>query len=136
MTILIIVLIVILVILYFYNKIYFESFDNQTGTQKTPDTINKTNPTSSTEPLSILVFVSKSCGHCVNYNNNYHDSIVDIAKQKGISVKRIFSDNDPEHLFDKFNVMYVPTGFIMKGDQIYKNLGSNISPQSVKSALE
>jgi hypothetical protein len=38
-------------------------------------------------------------------------------------------------LFDKFKVMYVPTCFVMKGDKIHKNLGSNVNPQSIQAAL-
>ena len=114
----IIILVVILVILYIHHKAYFEPFES-----------------SSSEPLTLLVFVSKSCGHCVNYNSNYHDGIVKLAKQKGVEVKRIFSDEDPDNMFDQFKVMYVPTGIVMKGNQVYKNLGSNVNPQSIQSAL-
>jgi hypothetical protein len=115
----IIILVVILVILYIHHKAYLEPFVSS----------------QSNEPISLLVFVSKSCGHCVNYNKNHHDSVVELAKQKGVQVKRIFSDEDPENLFDKFKVMYVPTCFIMKGDKIHKNLGSNVNPQTIQSAL-
>lgn len=116
----IIILIVILVILYVHHKVYLEPFVNSP---------NKN------EPTTILIFVSKSCGHCVNYNQKYHDEVVNLAQQKDVHVKRIFSDEDPENLFDKFKVMYVPTCLIMKGDKIHKNLGSNVNPQSIQSAL-
>ena len=125
MTTFIIILIVILVILYIHHKAYLESF---VSTQS-----NESNE--STEPISLLIFVSKSCGHCVNYNKNYHDAVVQLANKKGVQVKRIFSDEDPEKLFDKFGVMYVPACFIMKGDKIHKNLGSNVNPQSIQAAI-
>ncbi len=115
----IIILIVIIVILYIQHKTYFESFERSADS----------------EPLTLLVFVSKSCGHCVNYNNNYHDDVVTMAKQKGVDVKRIFSDEDTDNMFDKFKIMYVPTGIIMKGNSIYKNLGSNVNLQTIKTAL-
>ncbi len=120
MTTFIIILIVILVILYVHHKAYLESFMNSHTTN---------------EPTTLLIFVSKSCGHCINYNQKYHDSVVELAQKKGVNVKRIFSDEDPENLFDKFKVMYVPTCFVMKGDKIHKNLGSNVNPQSIHSAL-
>jgi hypothetical protein len=119
MTTFIIILIVILVILYIHHKAYFEPFVSS----------------QSNEPMSLLIFVSKSCGHCVNYNENHHDSVVRLGKQKGVQVKRIFSDEDPEKLFDKFKVMYVPACFVMKGDKIHKNLGSNVNPQSIQAAI-
>lgn len=126
MTSFIIILIVILVILYVHHKAYLEPFAN---------TPNKPNTPNTNDPTTLLIFVSKSCGACKNYNKNYHDAIVELAKKKGVQVKRIFSDEDPEHLFDKFKVMYVPTCFVMKGDKILKNLGSNVNPQSIQSAL-
>lgn len=122
MTTFIIILIVILVILYIHHKAYLETFVNLTNLSKS-------------EPLTLLVFVSKSCKHCSDYNNNYHDAIVDLATKKGVVVKRIFSDEDPDNLFEKFKIKYVPTGIVMKKNQIYKNLGSNVNPQSVQSAL-
>lgn len=126
MTTFIIVLLVILILLYVHHKAYFESFVSSN---------NEINKNKTNEPTTLLIFVSKTCGHCVNYNKNYHDAVVKLANEKGVTVKRIFSDEDPDNLFDKFKVMYVPTGFLMKGDKILKNLNSNINPQSVQQAL-
>ena len=131
----IIILIVILVILYIHHKAYFESFTSSQSLNPTQLPNLTQSSSGSSEPMSLLVFVSKSCGHCVSYNKNHHDAVVELGKQKGVQVKRIFSDEDPENLFDKFKVMYVPTCFIMKGDKIHKNLGSNVNPQSIQSAL-
>ena len=141
MTIFIIVLIVVLVVLYFYNKTYLESFfitsKSPTSSNIANTNITNTNNQDNTsEPLSLLIFVSKSCKHCVNYNKYHHDDVVQLAKQKGIEVKRIYADEDPDNLFEKFKVLYVPTCIIMKGDKIYKNLGSNVNIQSIKTALE
>ena len=118
----IIVLVVILVIFYIHHKAYLEPFISSQSNE-------------SNKPTSLLIFVSKSCKHCVDYNEKYHDSVVKLAKKKDINVKRIFSDEDPENLFEKFKVTYVPACFVMKGNEIYKNLGSNVNPQSIQSAL-
>ncbi len=87
-------------------------------------------------PMELLVFVSKSCPHCVNYNTNVHDGIVALSKSKGVKVTRIFPDDDPEKLFDKYEVMFVPTGILLKGGKVYKNLGSNLDPEIIKNAIE
>ena len=117
MIFLLIILIVLLIILQFIPKNCFELFST---------TSNKT----------LLIFVSKSCGHCVNYNQKYHDSVIELANKKGVNLKRIYSDDDPENLFEKMNIMYVPTCIIMEGGKIQKNLGSNVNPQSIEKALE
>lgn len=119
----VIVLISIFVIILIHHKVYFESFISEPNYKKT-------------NPTSILVFVSKSCGHCVNYNTKHHEKLVELAKNKGINVKRIFSDEDPENLFSKYNIMYVPAVYIMEGDKIHKNLGSNVNPENIMSEIE
>jgi hypothetical protein len=128
MGIFIIGLILIFVVLYIHHKAYLEPFVLSQSTQS--------NLTQSTEPTTVLIFVSKSCGHCINYNKNYHDKVVELASKKGTQVKRVFSDEDPENLFEKFKVMYVPACFVMKGDKIHKNLGSNVNPESIQLALD
>lgn len=117
-----VVVVAILIITYTLKKLGYisEQFSN-------------TNPLDSKTEL--LVFVSKTCPHCVNYNENLHDGIVALAKSKGVEVKRIFADNDPNKLFDKYNVVYVPTGIILKDGKIKINLGSNINPEVVKEAI-
>jgi len=112
----VLVLILILIVIYILDRVYLEPFE-------------------SNEPMELLVFVSNSCGHCVNYNNNFHDGVMALAKSQGVSVKRIFADKDPDNLFKKFNIMYVPSAILMKGNKIYKNLGNNVNPQSIKEAI-
>lgn len=117
----VIVLIVILVLIYIGNKAFFnESFEN------------------TNEPMKLYVFVSSHCPHCHTYLNNHHNDICALVKSKGLDVKKIQSDGTKEtsDLFDKYGVQYVPTAIIVKGNKVYKNLGSNITPQSVKYALE
>ena len=110
------ILIIVLFIVWIYNWISFEHFSNS-------------------EPLTLLIFVSKTCRHCIDYNDNYHDAVVKIAQSKGIKVIRIFADQDPNKLFNKYKVMFVPTAILIKGDKVYKNLGSNITPETIRSAL-
>lgn len=113
-------LILILVILYLLGLFKIELFSSL----------------SNSEPKELLVFVSKTCPHCVSYNANLHDGVVALAKSNGVEVKRIFSDNDSEGLFDKYNVMYVPTGILLKGGKVYKNLGSNLDPETIKQSIQ
>lgn len=117
MIFLLIILIVLLIILQFIPKNCFELFS--TNNDKT-----------------LLIFVSKSCGHCINYNEKYHKSVIELANKKGVNLKRIYSDDDPDKLFEKMNIMYVPTCIIMDGNKIQKNLGSNVNPASIEKALE
>lgn len=117
----VIVLIVILVLIYIGNKAFFN------------ETFETTN-----EPMKLYVFVSGHCPHCHTYLNNHHKDVCALVKSKGFDVQKVQSDGTKEtsDLFDKYGIQYVPTAVIVKGNKVYKNLGSNITPQSVKYALE
>jgi hypothetical protein len=117
----VIVLIVILVLIYIGNKAFFsESFET------------------TNEPMKLYVFVSSHCSHCHTYLNKHHKDVCALVKSKGFDVQKVQSDGTKEtsDLFDKYGVQYVPAAVIVKGNKVYKNLGSNITPQSVKYALE
>ena len=112
----IIVLVVILVIIFVFNKTYFERFENNSV------------------PATILVFVSKSCGHCVNYNANMHSQVESFANSNGHKYYRIFADNDGNNLFDKYNIEYVPACVVLKGNNV-KKLDGSINPNAIKSVI-
>lgn len=117
----VIVLIIIIVLIYIWNKAFFnESFET------------------TNEPMKLYVFVSEHCPHCHTYLNEQHKDVCALVESKGIEVQKVQSNGTKEisDLFDKYGVQYVPTGIITKGNKVYKNLGSNITPQSVKYALE
>ena len=117
----VIVLVAILVLIYIWHKIYFnEPFEN------------------TDDSLKLYVFVSNHCSHCLNYLKNNHDDVCALMKSKGLKVYKIQSDGSVESsdLFNKYNVQFVPTGLLVKGDKVVKNLGSDLTPQSVKYALE
>jgi hypothetical protein len=118
----VIILIVILVIIYLGQKAFFnESFANTDN-----------------EPFKLYVFVSSHCPHCHTYLDNHHSNVCALAKYKGIDVEKVQSDGSAKSndLFSKYDVQFIPTAIIVKGNKVHKNLGSNITPQTVKSALE
>jgi len=117
----VIVLIVILVLIFIGQKAFFnESFEN------------------TNEPVKLYVFVSKHCPHCHTYLDKHHNDVCALMKSKGFDVKKVQSDGSDEssNLFNKYDVQFVPTGILVKGDKVYKRLDSNITPQSVKQAIE
>jgi len=118
----VIILIATLVLIYLGQKAFFnEPFSNADN-----------------EPLKMFVFVSSHCPHCHTYLDNYHSNVCELAKSKGVNVEKVQSDGSTasNDLFAKYDVQFIPTAIIVKGGKVYKNLGSNITPQSVKTALE
>lgn len=122
----VIVLVVILVLIYLGQKAFFnESFEN-------------TNQNVSNDKIKLYVFVSSHCPHCHTYLDKEHKNVSEVANSKNIDIKLVRSDGSAEsnELFEKYDVQFIPAAIIVKGDKVHKNLGSNITPQSVKSALE
>lgn len=73
------------------------------------------------EKIKILIFVSTSCPHCVDYESNRHQAVLDEYKNKpNVEVSLIVAGQDPENLFKTYNVMYVPACIIIKGDTTEK----------------
>ena len=128
----VIILIVILVLIYIEKKV----FCNETFENANIDT--NANSIANTEKLKLYIFVSKHCPHCHTYLDNQHENVSALAKSKGVQIEKVESDDSAKSndLFGKFEVQFIPTAIIVKGDKVYKNLGSNITPQSVKTALE
>ena len=118
----VIILIVILVLVYLGQKAFF----------------NETFANTNNEPLKLFVFVSSHCPHCHTYLYNQHANVCALAKSKGVDVEKVQSDGSAKSndLFAKYDVQFIPTAIVVKGNKVYKNLGSNITPQTVKSALE
>ena len=85
--------------------------------------------------ITVLIFVSKSCGHCITYNNTTHATITDYASENNINLKRIFSDDDPDNLFDKYNIQYVPACIIIKENKT-KTLNGQITHANIESAVQ
>lgn len=67
--------------------------------------------------VSIIVFVSKTCPHCVKYNSSMHNLVEMWAKSKSFNYQRVFPDEDPDKLFSKYNVQYVPMCIVIVGGQ-------------------
>lgn len=117
----VLVLIIILVLIFLGHKTFFsESFVNN-----------------NTDSLKLYVFTSPDCPHCHTYLTTHHNDIMALCESKGIGIDHIVSDNSTKsnELFAKYNVQFIPSGIIIKGDNVYKNLGSDITPQSVKTEL-
>ncbi len=66
---------------------------------------------------TLLCFVSKTCPHCVTYNEKTHPIVEKELANSGINIKKIWANDDPEKLFDKYGVMYVPAFWLVKGDK-------------------
>ncbi len=91
--------------------------------------LNKSKENFESEKVKVLVFLSKSCPHCVTYKNEEPNVISTLASMPSVEYKSVFCDEEPE-LSDKYKVMYVPTCFVEKGDKS-EQLTGNVTGENI-----
>jgi thiol-disulfide isomerase/thioredoxin len=67
----------------------------------------------------LLVFLSKTCPHCVNYDKITHNKLKKELEDKML-IEKIYSDNDTHGLFNKYNIKYVPKGVVISNGKGYE----------------
>jgi len=85
--------------------------------------------TSSDTP-TLLIFISKTCPHCVTYNEKTHPILEKALANTDIKLKKIYADEDPDKLFEKYGVQYVPTFYCVRGNK--KERVEQVDPKSLK----
>ena len=123
--------------------------DNKSTSQPTPKSTSQptsqptfqptSQPTPQPTPISpvsnpdntptLYIFISKTCPHCVTYNDKTHPILEKALANTNIKLKKIYPDEDPTNLFGKFGVEYVPTFYCVKGDKKIKV--EQIDPKSL-----
>jgi len=88
---------------------------------------------STKEKITILVFLSSGCPHCVTYKNNTHSLIEKYAKTKGHELKLV-PENDSA-TFTKYNIMYIPSCIIVKGDK-HEKVKGEISESNIEKTIK
>jgi thiol-disulfide isomerase/thioredoxin len=114
LTIILIVVLLIIVYNYFFNP----QSDNFTTNNKT-----------------VYIFISKTCPHCVSYMSGVHDELSNYLKKKNINLNLVYSDNDPNNLFSKYNVEYVPTCIVVGDNEKVQKLNGEISIDNVNALI-
>lgn len=131
------ILVIVIFVIMFKKKIC-ESFSISTNSTNPTNPINLTNLTEANDlnkKISILVFVSETCSHCVNYNKTTHFNLVQWANTNGYELKRIFAHDDKDKLFEKYNIEYVPACIIIKGSKT-KLLDGTINENNIENAIK
>ena len=122
----IIVIVLVMLILIIAWQYYF----NKTDRFETHNSV-KTNSEGEIK-CAVAVFLSDSCPHCVNYDKNIHNSLSESLSKLNIKITKIYSNNDPDNLFEKFNIEYVPTVYVLKDNNNKLVTG----PSSVQNILK
>ena len=118
------------------SKVNSVSNDESQGTPFHDDHLE-----SQVKPLNskgeVIVFLSKSCPHCVTYDKEKFPRLkgkLNKIAEGNVSVKKIYPDNDPEKLFEKYDIMFVPSAVVIHKDS-NKKVSGEISPVNCLKTL-
>jgi thiol-disulfide isomerase/thioredoxin len=92
--------------------------------------LSKSKENFESEKVKVLVFLSKSCPHCVTYKNDEESKVTSVLQNMpNVEYKSMFCDEEPE-LSDKYKVLYVPTCFVEKGTKS-EQLTGNVTAKNI-----
>ena len=83
---------------------------------------------------TLLIFISKTCPHCVTYNDKTHPILEKALSNTNIKLQKVYADEDPDKLFEKYGVQYVPTFYCVRGDK--KEKVEQVDPKSLKDKFD
>lgn len=88
------------------------------------------NVSSPTKKSQVIVFLSKGCPHCVHYDKDNFIRLkgkLDKLGNGNVVVKKVYADKDPNGLFNKYDVQYVPAAVVVHNNKNSK-ISGEISP--------
>lgn len=94
------------------------------------DEASEKNASSPAKKAQVIVFLSKTCPHCVHYDKDKFIRLkgkLNKMTNGNVSVKKIYADKDPNGLFNKYEVQYVPAAVVLTNNKTAK-LNGEISP--------
>jgi len=66
--------------------------------------------------VELLVFLTKTCPHCIIYDNKIHNNLENELKNR-CKIRKIYIDNDRDKLFEKYDIQYVPKGLLLSNER-------------------
>lgn len=90
-----------------------------------------------TNSNKLFIFVSTTCPACIHFNNKLYDGLMkDLSKiAPNMEVKRIFSHDDTDNLFDKYNVEFIPMAIIQKPSD-YTKVEGQINVENIMKTMK
>ena len=87
-----------------------------------------------TNNIIVYVFLSKTCPHCTDYVKYTHQELSNSLTSNNVTLIELYGDNDPQQLFKKFNVQYVPTCVVSVNGKT-KTLDGQINSKNVQNLI-
>jgi iron only hydrogenase large subunit-like protein len=112
------ILLLILFLIIIYNYLFSKNTENFTNGENL--TLN--NKLLNQNKLTLYIFLSRTCPHSIDYEKLNHKQLVDDLGSE-YNIIKIYSDDDMDNMFDKYNIKYVPKGILKQNDNIVEVKG-------------
>jgi thioredoxin-related protein len=100
------------------------------------DEESEKNSSAPAKKAQVIVFLSKTCPHCVQYDKDKFTRLKGKLNKMGngnVSVKKIYADKDPKGLFNKYEVQYVPAAVVLTNNKTSKLSGEISATNSLNT---
>ena len=122
------------------------AFDNETNNQEGDETHGTSfydeneekNISKPDSKAQVIIFLSKSCPACISYNKNNYKRLkgkLEKLTNNKINIKKIYSDKDPNNLFSKYDIQFIPTGIVIHNNKSQK-INGQISPSNTLKTIK
>lgn len=110
------------------DETHGEPFDDEKSEQKT---------TSPAKKAQVIVFLSKTCPHCIHYDKDKFKRLKGKLNKLGkgnVSVVKIYADNDNKGLFNKYDIQFIPASVVLYNGKSSK-INGEISPSNALNTI-
>ena len=90
--------------------------------------------TSSDKSVDILLFLSTTCPHCVTFKQNDLPDLQKKFANTNYNLKVIMGNEDPEGLFDKYQIQFIPSCVVVK-DEKFRQLKGKITYDNIMKEI-
>lgn len=82
----------------------------------------------------VYVFLSEGSSDCIEWVKDDQANITSSLSKQNIILTVIYSNNDPDNLFSKYNIDYVPAAYVVQGSNSYK-VNGKITADNIMSTV-
>jgi hypothetical protein len=121
----------------YYSTCYLpiDTFSNNSKNNEVSSGSNSKNNTLQQKDIKVVILLSKTCFHCVNYDKTMDTPVKEHLKSKDVPLQKVYSHDDPEQLFAKYNAEYVPMGIVVIDGTVHK-INGGITPENIDSTIK
>ena len=114
-------IIIIILVIVFISCFYFKKNENFISSDDS-------------EVHKVMIFLSKSCPHCVTFKNNELDNLTNKIGKTPHSLEVVVAGENNRDIFNKYDIQYVPACLVLK-DNKHKIVNGQITYDNIMKTI-